>query len=153
MPTFRIGTLIQFDSERIRRGLAWYDTFFLTIEGGVKYMPFSFDLDEHKGQSALAFPVQVGTLIPLYGAALTIGAGAQFSRTEFNRNRGVYKDLKNPFFVTYFIEFGVVPHSIDAGYSFFGGVNFFSRVGFGNNETMTIDLGVRGFLTFAPEGY
>ncbi|MCP4441301.1 MAG: hypothetical protein GY810_20540 [Aureispira sp.] len=153
LPSCRIGALIQFDTERLHHGLAWYSSFFLTIEGGIDYTPFSFDMDERKGQSAITFPVQVGSLIPFSGSALTLGLGVQFSRMEFNRNTVVYEDLKNPFFVTYFLELGIIPHEIDGGYSFLGGANFFVRVGLGDYEAVTINLGFRGFITFAPEGY
>lgn len=152
LPSFRLGTLIQFETQTIRRGLAWYSSFFLTIEGGIDYTPFTFDLNGRKGQSALTFPVQVGSLIPLSGSALTLGLGVQFSRMEFNRNTVVYEDLTNPFFVTYFVELGIVPHEIDGGYSTMGGANFFVRVGLGQFQAVTINLGFRGFITFAPEG-
>lgn len=153
LPSFRLGTMIQFDTKTLHHGLAWYSSFYLMIEGGVQYMPFSFDLQERKGQSALAFPVQVSTLISLGGSALTVGLGVQFSRMEFNKNTTAYKDLKNPFFVSYFLELGIVPHEIDGGYSVLGGVNFFGRVGLGTFQTLTLDFGVRGFITFAPLGY
>ncbi|MCP4440155.1 MAG: hypothetical protein GY810_14525 [Aureispira sp.] len=148
MPSFSLGILMCIDTKTIHQGLAWYNEYYLSIEGGVSYMPFSYDFDERKGQSALAFPVSLNFYVPVGGIGLSFGAGAQFSRMEFNRNTVVYEDLKNPFFVTYFAEVGIIPHEFDMSYSFLLGANFFARVGLGEYQTITADFGIRGIIGY-----
>jgi hypothetical protein len=60
-------------------------------------MPFSFDLEERKGQGTLSFPIVLSAIIPVGNAAITIGGGVQFSKTEYNVNTSKYKNLENPF--------------------------------------------------------
>jgi len=150
LPTGRLGGLFTFEVERlvgpVGQKLSYRSYFHLLLEGGVCYMPFSYDVEEYKGRGALSFPIMASVLIPFDQAALTVGLGVQFSRIELHKKRAPYDGMANPFFTTYVVELGFVPHNIDMGYGFFGGVSLFIRGGLNEQLATTLDVGVRAMI-------
>ncbi|MCP4441300.1 MAG: hypothetical protein GY810_20535 [Aureispira sp.] len=145
LPSMRLGMFFIFEKGTKNMGL--------TIESGFNYMPFGFDLDERKGHGAWSVPLLTSLILPIgkgkdaKAAALFLGLGAQFSRTEFHRNTEKYMDLKNPGFVTFITEIGIgLGDFFDKKYGVSNRVNFFARGGLGLYEAITIDTGVRLML-------
>ncbi len=142
MPGARLGLIFNFDVSYSSGRLNYYDDFYLLLEGGVNYYPFSFDMDEYKGQSSISFPLSLSTQIPLGNLHLNIGLGVQFSKIELNNIPFRYQKNPNYYFTTYFVELGLGETIID--YSVFLGYDFFARVGLGLDNAISLDIGVRG---------
>lgn len=145
LPSMRMGLFFIFEKGDKNIGL--------TIESSFCYMPFGFDLEERKGHGAWSVPLLGSLILPIgrgedaKAAALFLGVGAQFSRTEFHRNTENYKDLKNPGFVTFIGEIGIgLGNFFDKKYGVSNRVNFFARGGYGLQQAITIDTGVRLML-------
>jgi len=145
LPSARLGIVFVFDAPNF-----YGNDFVLLLEGGISYTPFSFDLEERKGQGALSFPVILSTIIPIGSTAMTIGGGIQFSKTEFTQTTAKYQPLDNPFFMTYILELGLgSPNLAVPDYGFLFGYNFFARVGYGEHHAVTLDIGVRASIGVA----
>ncbi|MCP4441299.1 MAG: hypothetical protein GY810_20530 [Aureispira sp.] len=144
LPSGRVGLLFEIEYGRKTSK----STFSFLVEGGVSYMPFSFDLAERKGKGSLCFPIVTSLIFPLgYSEqAFFVGGGVQFSQIERSKRIDKYKDLKNPFFLTYVLELGYSPFYRDGGYGLIGIPKVFVRAGLGEYQAMTVDVGIRVLL-------
>lgn len=120
--------------------------FFFVLEGGITYSPFSQDIDQYKGTGALSFPIILSHHFIIDDSfVLGIGAGIQFSRIEFNNTPPPFNRIQNPFFVTYVGEITGGP--VDA-YMVLIGLTGFVRVGFGQYQSHTLDIGIRAYIGY-----
>lgn len=144
LPSGRVGIFFEIEYKTKRST----NDFSFLVEGGVNYMPFSFDLAERKGRGSLCFPI-VTTLFfknSYSEHVFFVGAGVQLSQIERHKRTAKYKDLKNPFFLTYVLELGFSPWYKDGGYGLFSAPQIFVRAGLGEHQAMTMDVGVRVML-------
>lgn len=112
-------------------------TFLFTLEGAVRYMPFSLDVDGFEGMGAIAFPILAGVRIPIHGILfVNFGGGVQWTKTNLYAKTAAFQQEQNPFFMTYIGELGLgLEENIF--------LMFFSRFGYAPNQAITFDFGLK----------
>jgi hypothetical protein len=115
---------------------------FVILDGGIQFYPYSFDLDNSKGNGALSFPLILSwNLISSDYFIVGLGAGVQFSKMDlFVDKHSRYKDLPNPFFMTYTGEINLGWYDGDYGIASLVG---YLRFGVNQYQSHTLDMGIR----------
>lgn len=118
------------------------DNHFVALDGGIQFYPYSFDIDNPKGAGALSFPIMLSwNLISSDYFIVGMGAGVQFSKMDlFVDKNSRYKDLSNPFFMTYAGEINLGWY--DGDYSIASLVGYL-RIGVNQYQSYTLDIGIR----------
>lgn len=111
-------------------------TLMFSIEGAIRYMPFSLDLVENKGMGSLAFPLTANFRIPLEGFFfMQVGGGIQWTSINLHQRTSM-QNYPTPFFQTYIgeVAFGIEEHVF---------LLYFLRFGYHPSQAMSFDFGLR----------
>ncbi len=126
-----------------------WEVFTVSIESKIDFSPFTLDVRKYKGMGAVSFP----TILKFnYGpfnqggndgaTKIGIGGGVQWTKSEIYAKTHEFKNIENPFFMTYLIELScqlVVGGADVDGNS----IEIFIRPGFGKSQARTFSLGVK----------
>ncbi|MCP4440764.1 MAG: hypothetical protein GY810_17720 [Aureispira sp.] len=132
------------------------NAFFLNIEGGIDYAPFSLDLEEYSGLGAMALPVVARGIIPFDGdkglsSFVGVGFGVQWSKNGLYRYPNNIKPAYNPFYATVVAEvnlgFGAGWDTDDKGTALMA---LYFRVGIAAHAALTFNSGLRAKLLYNP---
>lgn len=128
----------------------------LGIEGGIDYMPFSFDTKDYNGMGAVSFPVLVRLTQPFSPQAglspfIGLGAGLQWNRIDlYGRPSGSVRAL-NPYYQTRVVELSLGMGSgwhIDEKQT--GLIAFYVRIGNSPEKAFSMNMGLRAKLLINP---
>lgn len=118
------------------------------VEGGVEYIPFSFNLQNYEGMGSVSFPVLLRGHFPLakqHSSAITldVAGGLQWNKTELYLDKNAPQAAYNPFFVTYTFEVAGGIGAISQKANQIRGVDLYFRFGFGADASMSFHTGLR----------
>jgi len=128
------------------------------LEGGLDYMPFSFDTQNYKGLGAISFPVLMRFTQPFSSKSsiapfLGVGLGVQWSRTEIYAHPSSIIVPINPYYRTFVAELSI---GIGSGWiadsKQTGLIAFFIRIGSDGGQAFTLNTGIRAKLILNPSG-
>jgi hypothetical protein len=131
----------------------------LGLEGGIDYMPFSFDTEDFQGMGAISFPVMLRFTQPFQpqkgiSSFIGVGGGMQWSRTELYARTSAVKQILNPYFQTIVAELSL---GIGAGWRAdekqTGLLAFYARVGGSFDKACTLNFGLRAKLIINPNAH
>lgn len=129
----------------------------LGVEGGIEYMPFSFDTKDYKGMGAVSFPVLLRLTQPFSPQAgispfIGLGAGLQWNRIDlYGRPSGSQVAL-NPYFQTRVVELSLGMGSgwhLDEKQT--GLIAFYVRMGNSPEGAFSMNMGLRAKLLINPK--
>lgn len=132
------------------------DRFFVNIEGGMDYMPFSLDLEEYGGLGAISFPVVARAILPFSGdkgisSFVGLGFGVQWSKNELYAYPKGQQPTTNPFYATLVAEVTMgVGMGWDTDDKNTGMIAVFSRFGFAAEYALTFNCGLRAKILYNP---
>jgi hypothetical protein len=130
IPNLRLGVI-----------LTEFDIWGIAFHTGLTYSPFSLDIDQYKGMGAIAIPLTLSYQFYFDdNTFLSLGAGVQFSTIEMSARPPEFKNIPNPFFMTYVGEISIGGFS---SYYIAMGVTGFARIGFNQHKAHTLDVGLR----------
>ncbi|MEK7255795.1 MAG: hypothetical protein AAB316_13680 [Bacteroidota bacterium] len=126
------------------------EKFSVSFEASANWGALALDLQEYKGLGAFAFPLvgrlNFGGLSNLGesdGFGFSLGAGVQYSKTEFYGLTKQFKDnTTRQFFRTIFLELAIGSGDEDSTGS------FFVRYGKGDNQAASLNIGAGVNLNF-----
>lgn len=135
LPNLRLGAFYHIE-------VSGYSYYTIILDAGIQFNPYSFDIDHPKGFGALSVPVLLSfNWVTHGGYFLGIGVGVQYSKMEFFQEKNSpYKDIHNPFFMTYIAEFNF---GQDYDYYVYGSFTGYIRLGFNQYQSQTLDVGLR----------
>lgn len=128
----------------------------LGLEGGMDYMPFSFDTKEKNGLGAVSFPVLLRWTQPFKSQSgiapfLGFGIGEQWNRIGLYARPSAVAQDPHPYFRTYIAELSL---GMGAGWHAdekqTGLLAFFARVGSAPDKAWTLNFGLRAKLLINP---
>lgn len=131
----------------------------LGIEGGIDYMPFSFDTENFQGLGAISFPVMLRLTQPFQpqkgiSSYIGVGGGLQWNRTELYARTLAAKQIFNPYFQTIVGELSL---GVGAGWRAdekqTGLLAFYARVGSSIEKAWTLNFGLRAKLIINPNAH
>lgn len=132
------------------------NAFYLNIEGGIAYHPFSLDLEEYSGLGALAIPLVARGIVPLDGdkglsSFVGGGFGVQWSKNGLYCYPNNQKPTHNPFYATVVAEvnlgFGTGWNTEDKRTAL---LTLYFRVGVAAHAALTFNSGFRAKLLYNP---
>jgi hypothetical protein len=141
LPNLRLGVYSRIQG----RGYSHYR---IVLDAGIQFHPYSFDMNDNKGLGALSIPVLLSFSWITHGELFfSLGGGVQYSKMEFFQSKtNPYKDIYNPFFMTYIAEFNF---GRDFDYYVYGSFTAYIRLGFNQYQSQTLDVGIR-FRIYTP---
>ncbi len=150
-PSSSSGQILSFPAIGPKIWFGDWEEWTISIEGKIDYSVLSFDIPKYSGMGAISFPVVIkGNFSPFNpgGKGTTkigIGFGAQWTKSELYFRQKRWRDVPNPFFMTYLGELscqlvvGDSRHSSDKGHT----MEIFVRPGWGKNKARTISFGIK----------
>ncbi len=120
----------------------------LGLEAGVNFAPFSLNRQNYQGLGQLQFPFLLRAFLPIKkhhssAISLNIASGMQLNRTHLYARGNNSPDDINTQFLTYLLEVAGGIAAISQKSTQIRGLDLFFRFGFGANQALSFQSGLR----------